>query len=136
MSVPKSERGVSDFRVLDLALNLAKHTAQKASNEKLIPKNKRWVIAYRLIESSFDAYENIRSANEIYVKEGDEVAYKIRHEYQLRALASLSRLLGDLDIAHRLYKLSDDELTFWAGLCSDTRTALKSWIKSDVKRFG
>lgn len=137
MSVPKGERRESELKVLDLALNLAKHTATKAKNEKIFPKAQRWIVANRLVESAFSAYENIRAANEVFVKDNPVYAdaYRIRQGYQIKALASLTKLMGDLDIAYRLYSLSGKELDYWSGLCADTRKALKSWIESDRRRF-
>lgn len=137
MSVPKGERNESELRVLDLALSLAKHTAKKVKNEKIFPKTQRWIIANRLVEATFSAYENIRAANEVFVKNEPAYAdsYRIRQGYQIKALASLTKLMGDLDIAYRLYDLSGKELEYWSGLCSDTRKSLKAWIDSDRKRF-
>lgn len=134
MSVPKSKRGHSDMEVVTKANELATHTIHICSNEKNFPKRYRWCITAKIVDAAVDINRYIIMANSIYVG-SDMEAYKLRRQYQTLALASTYSLLSMMDIAYRTFGIEGTKMDYWTGLVLNVQNLLRSWKRSDERRY-
>lgn len=134
MTVVKNKRGESELEVLNKARELAMYTIKICSNEKNFPKRHRWSIINKIVNDAIDVHGNIRKANDIFVSL--DIDYKLRREWQVRAMGCADELLANMDIAYMLFNVNDNRIDHWVGLVKDTKDLLRKWRDSDAKRYG
>lgn len=137
MSVRTGDRTQGKLQVLDLAMKLCTHTLQLCKNEKLFPKNQRWLLTSRISNEALDALTCIRKANATMV---DEQHYEMRREYrakmQTEAHAHLGALYALIDVAYHMNGgLDGGRIEYWTKLVAETDDKLKAWIRSDSERY-
>lgn len=60
MSVPEGKRTESKLRVQTQSRELARHTMQLCSNEKIFPKRDRWILSSRIMDTALEIMENVK----------------------------------------------------------------------------
>lgn len=134
MSVPVSKRGETQLAWYNSIVKLNAYTIKAVTNEKVIPKRYRWVIAQKIIDSANDMLTNAIKANSVYVKV--KVDFDLRRSYQQKAMAETHALLTLIDIAYQTYEsISDHKHTTWVNLILAAQKDLKNWIENDSKRY-
>ena len=133
MSVVQSKRGQGELEVLTKARELATYTIKICTNEKSFPKRYRWCITNKIVENAIEINSNIGKANDVYVTDGED--YRLRKEYQNRAISEVGAIIGNIDIAYRVFGIDKDRTKHWVGLIIEVQTLLRAWKKSDIKRF-
>lgn len=129
MSVVKSKRGENELDVITNSRELAVYTIKICTNEKNFPKRYRWCVTNEIVKSVKIIHSNIRKANEVFVKDLSD--HELRKTYQNKALAEISSLLGDMDIAFELFGIDDKKMYHWVGLVIGVQVPLRNWKKSD-----
>lgn len=133
MSVPEGERTESKLEVQTKAIELLQYTTSICSNEKIFPKRHRWSVTNRIIESAWSIHDDVNTANFIFVS--SKVDYALRRKYQVRALAYIARLLGQMQFAYVKFNIDSRRIKYWTQLVVDEKELLKKWKKSDSNRY-
>lgn len=138
MAVVESERGETKMAWWKSITKLNAYTIKAVTNEKVIPKRYRWVVAQRLLDSSMSMLENAIKANSVYVKEQFKQSdYELRRRFQKLAYAETHTMLTLVDIAYKTFKeMTEHKVKTWIGLILLAQTDLKNWIENDSKRYG
>jgi hypothetical protein len=138
MAVVESERGETKMAWWKSITKLNAYTITAVTNEKVIPKRYRWVVAQRLLDSSMSMLENAIKANSVYVKEEFKKSdYELRRKFQKLAYAETHTMLTLVDIAYKTFKeMTEHKVKTWIGLILSAQTDLKNWIENDSKRYG
>ena len=138
MAVVESERGETKMAWWKSITKLNAYTIKAVTNEKVIPKRYRWVVAQRLLDSSMSMLENAIKANSVYVKEQFKQSdYELRRRFQKLAYAETHTMLTLVDIAYKAFKeMTEHKVKTWIGLILLAQTDLKNWIENDSKRYG
>ena len=133
MAVVKSKRKKSELEVLTKARKLAAHTINMCNNEKMFPKRRRWQITGDIVNQARTVHNCIRKGNSVFVKIDND--YKLRRDYQNMALAEVDALLGNMDLAYEILKVSAKRLDYWVGLAIEVQALIRAWRKSDYDRY-
>lgn len=133
MSVVKSKRGEGRLLVITKTSELATYTIQVCSNEKNFPKRYRWCITSKIVDAAIEISNNAVSANSVYVK--DDADFKLRKQYQTKALASTYALLSMIDVAYRAFGIETSRIEHWTRLIVEVQTMLRNWKKADLERY-
>ena len=138
MSVVESERGETKMAWWKSVTKLNAYTIKAVTNEKVIPKRYRWLIAQRILDSSMEMLTNAIKANSVYVKEEFKQSdYALRRKFQKLAYAETHNMLTLIDVAYKTFStITDKKFKTWIGLILVTQTDLKNWIENDSKRYG
>lgn len=133
MSVVLSKRGESKLAVITKASELSEYTIRICTNEKSFPKRYRWCITNKIVESAVEINININRANAIYV--GDKSDFELRKHYQNKALAEISAMIANMDIAYRVFSVEDKRIVHWTGLIIELQRLVRGWKKADANKF-
>lgn len=133
MSVVKSKRGEGQLVVLTKASELAVYSIKICSNEKCFPKRYRWCITNKIVDAAVEISNNAVMANSVFVK--DEFDYKLRKQYQTKALSSTYALLSMIDMAYRVFGIEAGRIEHWTRLTVEAQTMLRNWRKTDIERY-
>jgi hypothetical protein len=138
MSVVESERGETKMAWWKSVTKLNAYTIKAVTNEKVIPKRYRWLIAQKIIDSSMSMLTNSIKANSVYVKEEFKQSdYELRRKFQKLAYAETHTMLTLIDVAYKTFgTINDKKHKTWIGLILVAQTDLKNWIENDSKRYG
>ena len=138
MSVVESERGETKMAWWKSVTKLNDYTIKAVTNEKVIPKRYRWLIAQKIIDSSMSMLTNAIKANSVYVKEEFKQSdYELRRKFQKLAYAETHNMLTLIDVSYKTFKtIIDKKHKTWIGLILVAQTDLKNWIENDSKRYG
>ena len=132
MSVRKGDRTESDLEVLNCAKELALYTLRAVKNERLFPKNQRWIMSQKIANECVDAVTLIRMANSVWVDTDED--YKYRRSLQVQAHAHLGGLFSLVDLAYNFNDIDSAKIEYWTKLIHDTDSKLKSWMKSEKEK--
>ena len=113
---------------------LAKKVLDKLCKEKVFPKRSRWIIAKKIADLTVDFHSSVHKANGIKVVtqgERDE-----RHKAQTLALANLSALDAELNLAMDVLNINPDDLGDIAELEKTCERVIQGWINAEIKRDG
>lgn len=127
----QNERTEKFLRLYDMAINLAIYTEQKCNNENVCPKRLRWCSTNDLILYAERLAVEIKLANKANLFQ----QYERRREHQINANEYLEAMLTKLDIVRKRNHPDSDTLEYWVGLIVDLQTRLRSWVKSDARRY-
>lgn len=133
MSVPEGKRTESKLRVQTQSRELARHTMQLCSNEKIFPKRDRWILSSRIMDTALAIMENVDFANDIQAV--TPVDFALRRKSQTIALASTAKMIGLIDLAYTRYGIEGSRVSYWVGLVLEVRELVKKWRQSDKTRF-
>lgn len=138
MSVVESERGETKMAWWKSVTKLNDYTIKAVTNEKVIPKRYRWLIAQKIIDSSMSMLTNAIKANSVYVKEEFKQSdYELRRKFQKLAYAETHNMLTLIDVSYKTFKtITDKKHKTWISLILVAQTDLKNWIENDSKRYG
>ncbi len=134
MAVVKSKRETGKLAAITKSNELAVYTIRICSNEKHFPKRYRWCITSKIVESALEINNLSNKANSVYVHDAND--YKVRKEFQTRALAETYSLLNMIDIAFRTFGIASKRIKHWTGLVLETQTLIRNWRRNDYKRYG
>ena len=133
MSVPAWQRKPNELNAAIAAEELLNHTLNKMKGTKgraYFNKSVTFTKRIPLQKATTEVLHKIMAANELHIE--DDTEYKMRHKFQLKALAALS------DVVRYLTTFNEDRtidgLEHWVGLADNTESLLKAWIKSDKER--
>lgn len=134
MAVVKSKRETGKLAAITKSNELAVYTIRICSNEKHFPKRYRWCITSKIVESALEINNLSNKANSVYVHDAND--YRVRKEFQTRALAETYSLLNMIDIAFRTFGIASKRIKHWTGLVLETQTLIRNWRRNDYKRYG
>lgn len=133
MSVLVRDRGESVMEFMNTAFELEKFTIQACHRENVIPKRYRLSKGMDLMQSANTIGNNVVYANSIFPKTMEE--YKMRVKYQKSAIREIQIMLKDLRLVSEILPIKDTVLEEWTGLLLKEEGSIKSWMRSDAKRF-
>lgn len=133
MSVLAKNRGESVMEFLNTAFELEKYTIQACHRENVIPKRYRLTKGMDLMRSANIIGNSVVYANSIYPKDAEE--YKTRVKYQRAAIREIQIMLKDLRLVSEILPVKESVLETWTGLLLKEEGSIKSWMRSDEKRF-
>ncbi len=133
MAVPKGKRSTGVFETGTKAKELLMHTLRITKNEKCFPVRYRYTVTNRIINDASEVYGKVRRANAIFPTNAAE--YQMRRKWQLEAYAALDDLAGYIEVAHEMFSIDTDKITYWTKLTRDTRYSIKRWVEGDLKRY-
>lgn len=133
MSVLVKDRGESVMEFMNTAFELEKFTIQACHRENVIPKRYRLSKGMDLMRSANIIGNNVVYANSIFPKTMEE--YKMRVKYQKSAIREIQIMLKDLRLVSEILPIKDTTLEEWTGLLLKEEGSIKSWMRSDAKRF-
>ena len=113
---------------------LAKKVLDKLCKEKVFPKRSRWIIAKKIADLTVDFHSSVHKANAIKVV--TQVERDERHKAQTLALANLSALDAELNLAMDVLNINPDDLGDIAELEKTCERVIQGWINSEIKRYG
>lgn len=132
MSVRKNEQSIGTLKVLDLSTKLAHYSVELCNNSNVFPKNTRFTLTNKIIDTSIDIMCHISTANYLKLEE----CYELRRKYQSLAKANLGKLLTLINFSYDvLNNLSGEKVEYWTKLVVETQKTLENWMKSDEKRL-
>lgn len=132
MSVRKNEQSIGTLKVLDLSTKLAHYSVELCNNSNVFPKNTRFTLTNKIIDTSIDIIGYISTANSLKLEE----CYELRRKYQSLAKANLGKLLTLINFSYDvLNNLSGEKVEYWTKLVVETQKTLENWMKSDEKRL-
>ena len=133
MSVVKSKRGEGQLLVITKANELAAYSIKICSNETNFPKRYRWCITNKIVDAAMEISNNAVMANSVFVK--DESDYKLRKQYQTKALSLTYALLNMMDMAYRTFGVESGRVEHWTRLTVEVQIMLRNWRKADIERY-
>ena len=133
MSVLVKDRGESVMEFMNTAFELEKFTIQACHRENVIPKRYRLSKGMDLMRSANIIGNNVVYANSIFPITREE--YKMRAKYQRSAIREIQIMLKDLRLVSEILPIKDTTLEEWTGLLLKEEGSIKSWMRSDAKRF-
>lgn len=113
---------------------LAKKVLDKLCKEKVFPKRSRWIIAKKIADLTVDFHSSVHKANAIKVV--TQVERDERHKAQTLALANLSALDAELNLAMDVLNINPDDLGDIAELEKTCERVIQGWINAEIKRYG
>lgn len=134
MAVPSYKREQGELAAITKAKELVAYTIQVCNNEKRFPKRSRWILANRIVDSAMTIMEQCDVANNIYVSLPCD--YELRRNAQTMALATTSKMLGQVEVAYNMYGSTAVNAEHWTGLVYEVRELIKAWRQSDKERYG
>ena len=112
----------------------AKKVLDKLCKEKVFPKRSRWIIAKKIADLTVDFHSSVHKANAIKVV--TQVERDERHKAQTLALANLSALDAELNLAMDVLNINPDDLGDIAELEKTCERVIQGWINAEIKRYG
>lgn len=133
MSVRKGDRTSGKLEVLNCISVLSSHTIRTCRSEKVFPKSSRWIMAKPIVDECISAFTCVRRANSVLVKTQQD--YEYRRSQQVEAHSHLEALLSLIDLAYNAFDIEARRVEYWTGLVLQADELLKSWMRSDKKRY-
>ena len=136
MSVPVNQRSHGKLEAYTKAYELATYTLKIAKNKKIFTEEYQEALTDKIISAALDIYLLVGKANDKQVRsEKDRGNYDRRIALQEEALERCGDLSKLILLAKPIFHLDSKRVKYWTGLTKDTRSLIKSWSDSDVKRF-
>ena len=139
MSVPKSRRGESPAKYIDLAHEIYAFTYNRV---RILPKSYTFYFSLPLYNAAREAYRLVKTANLIYIDDRQERAIVERNKQRRRELYEnaqgyYNNMLDVLDLAYMTVnreKLPSSVLSQWIGMITDEISQISKIKRSDKSR--
>lgn len=139
MSVPKSRRGESPAKYIDLAREIYAFTYNRV---RILPKSCTFYFSLPLYNAAREAYRLVKTANLIYIDDRQERAIVERNKQRRRELYEnaqgyYNNMLDVLDLAYMTVnreKLPSSVLSQWIGMITDEISQISKIKRSDKSR--
>ena len=139
MSVPKSRRGESPAKYIDLAREIYAFTYNRV---RILPKSYTFYFSLPLYNAAREAYRLVKTANLIYIDDRQERAIVERNKQRRRELYEnaqgyYNNMLDVLDLAYMTVnreKLPSSVLSQWIGMITDEISQISRIKRSDKTR--
>ena len=139
MSVPKSRRGESPAKYIDLAREIYAFTYNRV---RILPKSYTFYFSLPLYNAAREAYRLVKTANLIYIDDRQERAIVERNKQRRRELYEnaqgyYNNMLDVLDLAYMTVnreKLPSSVLSQWIGMITDEISQISNLKRSDKSR--
>lgn len=139
MSVPKSRRGESPAKYIDLAREIYAFTYNRV---RILPKSYTFYFSLPLYNAAREAYRLVKTANLIYIDDWQERAIVERNKQRRRELYEnaqgyYNNMLDVLDLAYMTVnreKLPSSVLSQWIGMITDEISQISKIKRSDKSR--
>ena len=139
MSVPKSRRGESPAKYIDLAREIYAFTYNRV---RILPKSYTFYFSLPLYNAAREAYRLVKTANLIYIDDRQERAIVERNKQRRRELYEnaqgyYNNMLDVLDLAYMTVnreKLPSSVLSQWIGMITDEISQISKIQRSDKSR--
>lgn len=139
MSVPKSRRGESPAKYIDLAREIYAFTYNRV---RILPKSYTFYFSLPLYNAAREAYRLVKTANLIYIDDRQERAIVERNKQRRRELYEnaqgyYNNMLDVLDLAYMTVnreKLPSSVLSQWIGMNTDEISQISKIKRSDKSR--
>lgn len=139
MSVPKSRRGESPAKYIDLAREIYAFTYNRV---RILPKSYTFYFSLPLYNAAREAYRLVKTANLIYIDDRQERAIVERNKQRRRKLYEnaqgyYNNMLDVLDLAYMTVnreKLPSSVLSQWIGMITDEISQISKIKRSDKSR--
>ena len=139
MSVPKSRRGESPAKYIDLAREIYAFTYNRV---RILPKSYTFYFSLPLYNAAREAYRLVKTANLIYIDDRQERAIVERNKQRRRELYEnaqgyYNNMLDVLDLAYitvNREKLPSSVLSQWIGMITDEISQISKIKRSDKSR--
>ena len=139
MSVPKSRRGESPAKYIDLAREIYAFTYNRV---RIPPKSYTFYFSLPLYNAAREAYRLVKTANLIYIDDRQERAIVERNKQRRRELYEnaqgyYNNMLDVLDLAYMTVnreKLPSSVLSQWIGMITDEISQISKIKRSDKSR--
>lgn len=133
MSVLSAKRSLSKAEFVNKSLELVKLTLHLT---KKFPKSITFHIINSFVSNAREVYENVYTANEIYIDKNHPEAVNRRKVYLEAALNKLASFEADSILLFDCYYscLTENQWSYVGGLITEIRKLIKSVIESDSKR--
>lgn len=139
MSVPKSRRGESPAKYIDLAREIYAFTYNRV---RILPKSYTFYFSLPLYNAAREAYRLVKTANLIYIDDRQERAIVERNKQRRRELyenaqSYYNNMLDVLDLAYMTVnreKLPSSVLSQWIGMITDEISQISKIKRSDKSR--
>lgn len=149
MTVIKSKRKFTPLQAITEIKNLVMYTIQLCTDERRFPKRYRWCLTQKIVDAAINVKANAAKANSVYVHDAE--CYKLRRDYQQRALAELSALEVLMDTAYNLFaglrqskpaatgegpkRQKGINISTWSCQLITVHKMLLAWKKTDADRY-
>ena len=139
MSVPKSRRGESPAKYIDLAREIYAFTYNRA---RILPKTYTFYFSLPLFNVAREAYRLIKTANLIFIDSKQDPAIVQRNKQRRRELYEdaqgyYNSMLDTLDLAYMTVnreKLPSSVIEAWIGMITDEISQISKIKRSDKAR--
>ena len=139
MSVPKSRRGESPAKYIDLAREIYAFTYNRA---RILPKSYTFYFSLPLFNAAREAYRLIKTANLIFIDSKQDPAIVQRNKQRRRELyedaqSYYNSMLDTLDLAYMTVnreKLPSSVIEAWIGMITDEISQISKIKRSDKAR--
>lgn len=139
MSVPKSRRGESPAKYIDLAREIYAFTYNRV---RILPKSYTFYFSLPLYNAAREAYRLVKTANLIYIDDRQERAIVERNKQRRRELYEnaqgyYNNMLDVLDLAYMTVnreKLPSSVLSQWIGMITNEISQISKIKRSDKSR--
>lgn len=78
-------------------------------------------------------YEDVKIANSIFPTNQHEA--QIRRDYLMKANAELYNLISQIEVAHEIFGLEPNVMSYWSELIDKEIRLVKSLLKKDRERY-
>lgn len=126
MSVVRSKRGESEMEFLHTARELEMYSIRKCTN---FPKRFTFYLNQPIANISTRIYENVKKANSIFPTNQHEV--QMRRDYLLKANAELFNLVSQIEVAHEMFGLEPNVMSFWSELIEKEIRLIKAVVRKE-----
>lgn len=139
MSVPKSRRGKSPAKYIDLAREIYAFTYNRV---RILPKTYTFYFSLPLFNAAREAYRLIKTANLIFIDSKQDPAIVQRNKQRRRELYEdaqgyYNSMLDTLDLAYMTAnreKLPSSVIEAWIGMITDEISQISKIKRSDKAR--
>ena len=139
MSVPKSRRGKSPAKYIDLAREIYAFTYNRV---RILPKTYTFYFSLPLFNVAREAYRLIKTANLIFIDSKQDPAIVQRNKQRRRELYEdaqgyYNSMLDTLDLAYMTVnreKLPSSVIEAWIGMITDEISQISKIKRSDKAR--
>lgn len=139
MSVPKSRRGESPAKYIDLAREIYAFTYNRV---RIFPKTYTFYFSLPLFNAAREAYRLIKTANLIFIDSRQDPAIVQRNKQRRRELYEdaqgyYNSMLDTLDLAYMTVnreKLPSSVIEAWIGMITDEISQISKIKRSDKAR--
>ena len=139
MSVPKSRRGESPAKYIDLAREIYAFTYNRV---RILPKTYTFYFSLPLFNAAREAYRLIKTANLVFIDSKQDPATVQRNKQRRRELYEdaqgyYNSMLDTLDLAYMTVnreKLPSSVVEAWIGMIADEISQISKIKRSDKAR--